>query len=544
MSSPRSRHSPPSLPTTRLFSLERVTTLFFSVLAALCSGTNYVYSAYGPQLGVRLGLTHTQQNLVGLGGNAGSYGTGPFHGKLVDARGPKPSLVMAFFSLLIGYMGIKAIFDTGLKDGKEQASTATVVLLVFCGFLTGSGGSGATSGSLNTVAKSFPERLRTSFTALVLSGFGLSAFLFSTIAHAVFPGNTSDFLLVLAVGTSLPMILGWLFIRPIPLPTSSNTNAGNDGRASRTATWGSYLERGDDSDTHLLPDNELDYDESYVRPSRHARAVSIGSCAEVIGVPHPESELPDISGRELLMNRDFLLLFVILALLSGVGLMWINNVGLVAQSLYAKNTPVYDEVESFKFQTLQVSAVSVMNCAGRITIGIFTDFVKNRLGLRRAYCISLVAVFFFASQLVAMSIVDVKDLWKASLLVGFSYGSAFGLFPAIIIDWFGMAHFSENWGLVSFSPLVGGNIFSMAFGKNLDGHASDDSKLPPTTSPDTTIHAQCMEGVECYIWSLKLTTWACVLAFGLAVWAGYKDWKKSEKEEKTSGYRPVFGDDS
>ena len=26
-------------------------------------------SAYGPQLGVRLGLSHTQQNLVGLGGN-------------------------------------------------------------------------------------------------------------------------------------------------------------------------------------------------------------------------------------------------------------------------------------------------------------------------------------------------------------------------------------------------------------------------------------------------------------------------------------------
>lgn len=124
-----------------------------------------------------------QQNLVGLGGNgksiafplpsisflnrtppffqspAGTYGTGPFHGKLVDARGPRPSLAMGFFSLLIGYMGIKAIFDIGLKDGQEQAPTAIVILLIFCGFLTGSGGSGATSGSLNTVAKSFPEHL-------------------------------------------------------------------------------------------------------------------------------------------------------------------------------------------------------------------------------------------------------------------------------------------------------------------------------------------------------------------------------------------------
>ena len=45
---------------------------------------------------------------------------------------------------------------------------------------------------------------------------------------------------------------------------------------------------------------------------------------------------------------------------------------------------------------------------------------------------------FFISQLVAMSIVDVKELWKASFLVGFSHGALFGLFPAITIDWFGI----------------------------------------------------------------------------------------------------------
>lgn len=73
-----------------------------------------------------------------------------------------------------------------------------------------------------------------------------------------------------------------------------------------------------------------------------------------------------------------------------------------------------------------------------IFVGIFTDFVKSRMGVPRAYCISLVAMLFFISQLVAMSIVDVKELWKASLFVGFSYGAMFGLFPTITIDWFGM----------------------------------------------------------------------------------------------------------
>ena len=186
------------------------------------------------------------------------------------------------------------------------------------------------------------------------------------------------------------------------------------------------------------------------------------------------------------------------------------------------------------------------------------------MGLRRGYCITLVAIFFFTSQLVAMSILDVRELWKASLLVGFSYGCLFGLFPTMIIDWFGMrtfsslfltfilsshqlliAHFSENWGVLTLAPMIGGNLFSLAFGKNIDGHTSGEPNLPPTTSPDTTIHAQCMDGVECYIWSLELTTWACVLALGLAVMAGYRDWKKGKGgEEKDAGYHPVPDSDS
>lgn len=79
-----------------------------------------------------------------------------------------------------------------------------------------------------------------------------------------------------------------------------------------------------------------------------------------------------------------------------------------------------------------------------IFIGIFADFIGNRMGLRRGYCITLVALLFFTSQLVAMSIVDVRELWKASLLVGFSYGCLFGLFPSMIIDWFGMRTFSTT----------------------------------------------------------------------------------------------------
>lgn len=72
---------------------------------------------------------------------------------------------------------------------------------------------------------------RTTVTGIVVSGFGLSAFIFSTVAHTIFPGDTSGFLLTLALGTAVPMVLGWFLVRPCPYPeyTAGAVNE-NDGR--------------------------------------------------------------------------------------------------------------------------------------------------------------------------------------------------------------------------------------------------------------------------------------------------------------------------
>jgi hypothetical protein len=49
--------------------------------------------------------------------------------------------------------------------------------------------------------------------------------------------------------------------------------------------------------------------------------------------------------------------------------MWINNVGSVAQALYAQGNSTYDEEKAAQLQAVQVSTVSAMNCGGRIVIG-------------------------------------------------------------------------------------------------------------------------------------------------------------------------------
>ncbi|KAI6155940.1 hypothetical protein BKA82DRAFT_3958649, partial [Pisolithus tinctorius] len=51
---------------------------------------------------------------------------------------------------------------------------------------------------------------------------------------------------------------------------------------------------------------------------------------------------------------------------------------------------------------------------------------------------------------------------------GVAYGGLFGALPTIVVDWF--AHISENWGYVTLAPPIGGNVFSIVFGRDLDAH--------------------------------------------------------------------------
>ena len=59
---------------------------------------------------------------------------------------------------------------------------------------------------------------RASATGLVMAGFGLSAFFFTTLSNTLLRSTTSTFLLILALGTSCLMLLGFLFVRPVPPP--------------------------------------------------------------------------------------------------------------------------------------------------------------------------------------------------------------------------------------------------------------------------------------------------------------------------------------
>ncbi|QRV72964.1 major facilitator superfamily transporter [Ceratobasidium sp. AG-Ba] len=522
----------------------------------------------------------------------GVYCSGPFWGRVIDARGPRMSLLVAFCLLLFGYSGIR-MFYTGalsMSDDSVAKFNGDVAALSFFGLCTGIAGNAGITSAMNSVAKSFPDRMRASTTGLVASGFGLSAFFFSTFAHALFPGNTAALLLVLALGSSAPMLFGFFFVRPIQAPahnlyealpaaesqlsiaeeaeqwdTFSPVEAGADqeavahirgtsrARATSVTRRSQSLVR---EDIPFLIDGVNTYrgrSRSAVRmsleiPDRSARESqergrSVSMQRDFIDATSnvPEVEAVDIHGMALFRTSDFWLLFSILSLLAGTGLMYINNVGSIVQTLLATGNPGWDHKDGIERQATQVSIISIANSAGRLLIGLSADYGKNNYDTPRSYFLIVISLTAIMSQLVLMNAELPDHIWMTSSLLGLAYGATFGLCPVLAIEWFGLGHFSSNWGFVSFAPVLSGNLFNLMFGRNLDKHAATQSTTPNTPTfahvrglPSAS-ELQCYDGKSCYVDSVHLSLFACCCALGLSIFAAWRDRRRLEMADTKSG---------
>lgn len=92
--------------------------------------------------------------------------------------------------------------------------------------------------------------------------------------------------------------------------------------------------------------------------------------------------------------------------------------------------------------------------------------------------------------------------------------------------------------------MIGGNVFSIAFGRNLDAHAPAgpeatissinstlvEAALNARAGPESDNAHQCLLGRECYASSLVMTIVACSLALCLGLYAGWKDYRQSRRQ--------------
>jgi len=238
----------------------------------------------------------------------------------------------------------------------------------------------------------------------------------------------------------------------------------------------------------------------------------------------------NVHGKALLSNLDFWLLFSISSMLLGTGYTYINNIGTMSRSLYAYNNPEYDDAQALRWQAAQVSAISLTNFGGRILMGFFSDSAKSLYRTPRSHCLILAAFLYLISQVIVANTSNISNLWIASALLGLAHGSLANLIPTLCLEWFGMPHFSENWGYMAISPIPSLNLLSFLFGRTLDAHAGrtvDD--LFPTTTFLAYGPPRCLQGRDCYVDAIYLTIGTSLLSSFLCFWAGYRDSRKAAK---------------
>ena len=190
-------------------------------------------------------------------------------------------------------------------------------------------------------------------TAFPLSAFGLGAFFFAFISHVAFPDNTSSFLLLLSLGCFGMCYVSVAFLRVVPrtqlytpISTDEDRRSSNPLRRTKSKDDKPHLHDQEPgtlpTDSHASPSLHHDPDGYSVavetpdkEPNETSSLVSKSSSSSNPGdVPyedisteattHHNSYHLDIRGFALLKHTEFYQLWLLLGMLTGVGLMTIK----------------------------------------------------------------------------------------------------------------------------------------------------------------------------------------------------------------------------
>ncbi|KAE8355276.1 MFS transporter [Aspergillus coremiiformis] len=515
---------------------ERIISVIAGTLVALACGTNYAYSAWAPQFAYRMKISSTESNFIGVAGNLGMYASGVPLGLLTDARGPRLTTFLGAIALGLGYYPIYSAYEHG-------QGSLSVGLLSFFSFLTGLGSCSAFSASIKAAASNFPSHRGTA-TAFPLAAFGLSAFFWSSISSAIFKDDTGQFLLLLALGTSIFNLISIPLLRLMPptemyIPLSRNQSPGVDSnrlRRTKSTDLRYVPEESDEAGTqssttfethspmHVRspsvtsnnshpPSHNPDLDETSSlvskSASRHSREVDHdGEDDDAISDAGVGSPHPDIRGLAMLSKVEFWQLFLMMALLSGIGLMTINNIGNSAKALWK----YYDDSASSRFiqqrQVMHVSVLSFGNFIGRLSSGIGSDVLVKKLDMSRFWCLFISAVVFTVTQLAGAAISNPHQLIVVSGFTGVAYGFLFGVFPSLVAHTFGIGGLSQNWGVMTLAPVLSGNVFNLLYGSIYDRH----SVIGPDGDRD------CPDGLGCYRTAYYTTFFSGVAGVIVCLW--------------------------
>ena len=268
-------------------------------------------------------------------------------GIFVDAKGPRPAVIVGAILLATGYFPLRQAYV------KSEGSVPLLCLFSAC---TGLGGCAAFAAAIKTSALNWPHHRGTA-TAFPLAAFGLSALFFSVFSQFVFPGDTGDFLMLLASGTFGLTFISFFFLRVLPhsaynaLPANDDLGGAesNPMRRTRSKERKYAIARGlvdepgrSASRTVLSPPSTQDIlnrpdlgahspgcsmpetNETSSLMSKDSSSESDKAIEDENSVDKEHPHRLDLRGLQMLSKTEFWFLFSLMGILTGIGLMTIK----------------------------------------------------------------------------------------------------------------------------------------------------------------------------------------------------------------------------
>lgn len=513
----------------------RLTTLGFSILICLFSGTVYLYGIYSPQLMSQVGLSASDSATISFSSTIGSSIGGLPAGFLIDHFGPRLAIILASISVFLGYFAIYQIYIHKYKS---------VLVLSLAMIFVGMGSITAFYATLKSTQINFPKNRGTASTAPV-GAYGMSATMFSIITAIWFLNNSGGLLQFLAYSCGLVILIGSFFIHiyldhdddeeedqvkltkfdgspstdTTPLVSRSpsfvepNQFKGLKRNPSFFGSFSYWL----GPRTESTSSNNNSEVEMGLEALRNERKYSLSNPfdrnnnAGIQITVTPKINVFDVIKRRL-TDKVYLVHYLIVSLTSGIGQMYIYSIGFMvaAQYNYTYNDNPDKQSRNHmiaKVQALQVGVISIASFSGRVIGGLSSDFIVKKYNLQRSWIVLSTCVVLSFGQIVSiMNVNNTAVLTLGSIIVGGSYGLIFGTYPAIIADKYGTRTFSTTWGLICTGP-----IFTLLCLNKIFGYVYDDNSE----------NGICLKANGCYRDVFKLSFALCYVALvllGILMW--------------------------
>ncbi|CCH41518.1 putative transporter MCH1 [Wickerhamomyces ciferrii] len=465
--------------------LQRAGTLLACSVVGFVCGTLYLYSAYGPQVAHKLHYTTTESSLIAYAGTIGTACAGLPASFIIDNRG-------FWIPMLIGGLGLSAGF-IGLKDQyvKNYESVGISFSLLF---LVGAGSLFINSAAIKCCAVTFPNN-RGIATSFPIATYGLSAFIYSSIASLFFKADTARFLAFLGYSA------GAVCLMTLPMVYIADKNS-NHGQSSRIPipTGGSRT-----------PSIELQSLSTTPFPKQQHLAEEL--------LHKKLKQKTEYTKFEVFKSIDFWLLLTTAGILAALGQMYIYSVGFMVKSL------LHGSIEDviLREQQFQVSVMSIANCTGRLLSGIVGDSLSAYFKKSRGWIMLIPGGLLLLVQILGSLVSSHEYLWIVSMLNGLGYGFTWSSIPQILLDFFGVNAFSFGWGFINLGPIIPGYFFTHLFGSIYDLHSHQDEELKVKI---------CDAELGCYAATFQIGAIFAVLSIGCVFYLNFRRSRKAASRKR------------